>query len=429
MIKVDIINEVAKAADITKVRAEVAVEAVLEAMKDSLMKGERIELRGFGVFQVKPRKRGIGRNPRTGKEVRIPPGRTIRFKPGKDLQSFAPVSRETDEPRVGSPSWPGGPRDTSVPPELMPDYGWLRLPPMALPPPSAWQRWGRNLALFLLTAASVFSVGGLHEEGGLSVSAGVRLDRSACSSILVAHEMGHYVAARLHGVDVTLPFFVPFPLPVLQPGRNARRLHPHPRPDPNRRALFDIGVAGPLAGFLVALPVLWLGILEATVQPPSTGGGGIFLGTPLLFRWFECLFRAPVPESLNLVIGPLGLAAWFGLLVTALNLMPIGQLDGGHVTYALLPRARSPDLARSLRGSASALIYFGPSWILWAVLMRVLGRRHPPTLDDETPVGPRPRRRWALLSLVVFVAVLRARPDRGVLARILQATPLRRFLP
>ena len=85
MIKVDIINEVARAADITKVKAEVAVEAVLEAMKDSLMRGDRIELRGFGVFQVKPRKRGIGRNPRTGKEVRIPPGRTIRFKPGKNV--------------------------------------------------------------------------------------------------------------------------------------------------------------------------------------------------------------------------------------------------------------------------------------------------------------------------------------------------------
>src|SRR5687768_6742759 len=89
MIKVDIINEVSRAADITKVKAEVAVEAVLEAMKDSMMKGERIELRGFGVFQVKPRKRGIGRNPRTGKEVKIPPGRTIRFKPGKDLQNLS----------------------------------------------------------------------------------------------------------------------------------------------------------------------------------------------------------------------------------------------------------------------------------------------------------------------------------------------------
>jgi DNA-binding protein HU-beta len=91
MIKVDIINEVSRAADITKVKAEVAVEALLDAMKVSLMKGERIELRGFGVFQVKPRKRGIGRNPRTGMEVRIPPGRTIRFKPGKDLQNLVRV--------------------------------------------------------------------------------------------------------------------------------------------------------------------------------------------------------------------------------------------------------------------------------------------------------------------------------------------------
>jgi DNA-binding protein HU-beta len=102
MIKVDIINEVSRAADITKVRAEVAVEALLDAMKASLMKGERIELRGFGVFQVKPRKRGIGRNPRTGMEVRIPPGRTIRFKPGKDLQNLVhAVVEETPAPPVG----------------------------------------------------------------------------------------------------------------------------------------------------------------------------------------------------------------------------------------------------------------------------------------------------------------------------------------
>lgn len=88
MIKVDIVNEVSKLADITKVKAEIAVDAVFDAMRMSMQRGERIELRGFGVFQVKPRKRGIGRNPRTGKEVRIPPGRTIRFKPGKDLQNI-----------------------------------------------------------------------------------------------------------------------------------------------------------------------------------------------------------------------------------------------------------------------------------------------------------------------------------------------------
>ena len=88
MIKTDIINQVAKAADITRVKSVVAVEAVLESMKESMRRGERIELRGFGVFQVKPRKKGIGRNPRTGKEVRIPPGKTIRFKPGKNLRNL-----------------------------------------------------------------------------------------------------------------------------------------------------------------------------------------------------------------------------------------------------------------------------------------------------------------------------------------------------
>ena len=98
MIKVDIVNEVSRLADITKVKAEVAVDAVFDAMRTSMQRGERIELRGFGVFQVKPRKRGIGRNPRTGKEVRIPPGRTIRFKPGKDLQDIAADASAASHP-------------------------------------------------------------------------------------------------------------------------------------------------------------------------------------------------------------------------------------------------------------------------------------------------------------------------------------------
>jgi len=270
---------------------------------------------------------------------------------------------------------------------------------VALPPPSAWKRWGRNLALFLLTAASVFAIGGLHGEGdGFNVSAGVRL-MLGLLSILTAHEMGHYVAARLHKVDVTLPFFVPFPVPIFSLVGTLGAFIRIRSPIPNRRALFDIGVAGPLAGFLVAIPVLWLGILEATVKPPSPEG--MSLGTPLLFRWFAALFHAPVPEGMNLVIGPLGLAAWFGLLVTALNLMPIGQLDGGHVTYSFF-RERAHGISRVASWACVALIYFGLSWILWALLMRVLPRRHPPTLDDEAPVGAA-RVAVGVLSLVVFV--------------------------
>ena len=107
MIKVDIVNEVSKVADITKVKAEVAVDAVFDAMRLSMQRGERIELRGFGVFQVKPRKRGIGRNPRTGKEVRIPPGRTIRFKPGKDLQNIGSLGPHAVLRLAATPEIPG----------------------------------------------------------------------------------------------------------------------------------------------------------------------------------------------------------------------------------------------------------------------------------------------------------------------------------
>ena len=282
----------------------------------------------------------------------------------------------------------------------MPDYGWLRLPPVALPPPTAWKRWGRNLALFLLTAASVFWVGALHGEGGFSVSEGVRL-MLGLLSILTAHEMGHYVAARLHDVDVTLPFFVPFPLPFFSFVGTLGAFIRIRGPIPNRRALFDIGVAGPLAGFLVALPVLWLGILEASVRPPTPGAEGISLGTPLIFGWFVDVVRGPLPEGHGISLGPLGLAAWFGLLVTALNLMPIGQLDGGHVTYSFF-RERAHQISRIASWICVALIYFGPSWILWAVLMRVLGRRHPPTRDDQASIGAA-RTAVGVLSLAVFV--------------------------
>jgi membrane-associated protease RseP (regulator of RpoE activity) len=306
----------------------------------------------------------------------------------------------------------------------MPDYGWLRLPPMALPPPTAWKRWGRNLALFLLTAASVFWVGALTEERGFSVSAGVRLALGLLS-ILAAHEMGHYVAARLHRVDATLPFFVPFPLPWISfVGTLGAFIRIRSR-FPHRRALFDIGVAGPLAGFVVAIPVLWLGLREATVGPPS--GESISLGTPLLFGWLAERVRGPIPEGYGIALGPLGRAAWFGLLVTALNLMPIGQLDGGHVSYSLF-RERAHRISHIASWVCVALIYFGLSWILWAVLVRLLGRRHPATLDDEAPIG-RARVAVGVLSLVVFVLCFVPEPIVFSWREILQETPLRRFLP
>lgn len=277
---------------------------------------------------------------------------------------------------------------------------WLLGPP----PRSAWQRWGRNLALFLLTAVSVFLVGSsevLSVPGRgtylvFDYGSGLRL-MAGVLGILTSHEMGHYLACRYYGVDATLPFFIPFPSLVGTLGAFIRIR----APIPHRRALFDIGVAGPLAGFVVALPVLWLGIREARIIPFDPQGDGIFLGDPLLFQWVARLVHGPLSDEVTLGVGSLGLAAWFGLFVTALNLIPIGQLDGGHVTYAVL-RRHAQRISQVGWWVCVALIYFGPNWILWAVLLRVLGRRHPPTLDDSVPVGPA-RVAVAALALVVFV--------------------------
>jgi membrane-associated protease RseP (regulator of RpoE activity) len=337
---------------------------------------------------------------------------------------------------VGLPSPPGVPAPglpADAPDELLPfrlEHRFV-FPPR---PPTAWQRWGRNLALFLLTVASVFLVGGLRTvvlpgSGpvlAIDVADGLRLVVGLLG-ILVAHEMGHYLAARYYGVDATLPFFIPFPLPGFSLVGTLGAFIRIRGPIPNRRALFDIGVAGPLAGFAVCLPVLWLGIREATVQVLPPDAGGIFFGEPLAFRWMARLVHGAIRDDQTLVMGQWGMAAWFGLFVTALNLMPIGQLDGGHLTYALL-RERSRLVSRIGSWLCVALVYFGPNWILWAVLVRVLGRRHPPTLDDEAPVG-RGRAWIGLLALGVFVLCFVPDPIVFSWRDFFEAVGLPRLLP
>lgn len=270
--------------------------------------------------------------------------------------------------------------------------------PEPVPPRSAWQRWGVNALLFGLTVASVYITGFEFAGGGSEAHRSGLLLASGLLSILFAHEMGHYLACRYYGVDATLPYFLP--LPILSFVGTLGAFIKIRAPIPNRRALFDIGIAGPLAGFAVALPVLVLGTLEARLEPLRPEAGGVFLGEPLLFQWVAGALHGPIPEQMTLVLGPLGLAAWFGLFVTALNLLPIGQLDGGHVTYALL-RSRAAGISRLGFWVCVALTYFGPNWLIWSLLLRILGRRHPPTLDDWAPVG-RGRQLIGLLGLLVF---------------------------
>jgi len=272
------------------------------------------------------------------------------------------------------------------------------------PRPSAWIAWGRNVLLFVLTAASIYMSGGPLLVGGLL-------------SILLAHEMGHYLACRYYRVDATLPFFLPFPFFSLVGTLGAFiRIK---SPFPHRRALFDIGIAGPLAGFAVCLPVLALSVPEMTLAPAGPLSSGLYLGDPLLLQWIASWAFGAVPDGMTVVIGPVGLAAWFGLFVTGLNLIPIGQLDGGHVTYALFgPRAGM--ISRLGWWVCVGLIYFSPSWIVWAILIRVLGRQHPRTMDDFDPVG-RARALVGLLGLVLFVVCFVPSPIAGSWETLLEA--------
>jgi membrane-associated protease RseP (regulator of RpoE activity) len=269
------------------------------------------------------------------------------------------------------------------------------LQPFYFYPParSRWREYGLPGLLFVLTAASVYLHGGLELVG-------------ATLAILLAHEMGHYVACRHYDVDATLPHFIPAPLLSLVGTFGAFiRIR---GPIPHRKALFDIGVAGPLAGFVVCLPVLYLATQEIT--PVAADPEGLGFAEPLLFR-LAIHYLAPdvfVPEGMVHGIGAYGLAAWFGLFLTALNLIPVGQLDGGHVTYALM-RRRAWTVSRIGSWACVALVYLSPTWLLWALLLRVLGRPHPPTLDDEAPVG-RARVWVGLLALAVFILCFMPRP-------------------
>lgn len=275
---------------------------------------------------------------------------------------------------------------------------------------SAWL----NILLFLLTAVSVFQTFGLLwrelPTGGSVVVvdwlAGAQVAVSLLA-ILLAHEFGHYFAARIHGVDSSLPYFIPFPLSpagTLGAFIRIRGLIPH------REALFDIGAAGPLAGFVVCLPVLVLGVLQGRWVPTLNGGEGPgYFGEPLLFQWAVAWIKGPTPAGMTLEIGAFGMAAWFGLFVTALNLMPVGQLDGGHVTFALLPR-RALWVSRLGVLLCLGLVWLRPTWLLWAVLLTLLGLRpHPPTWDQQRPVS-RARCLLGLVCLAVFAVVFTPEP-------------------
>jgi membrane-associated protease RseP (regulator of RpoE activity) len=311
-----------------------------------------------------------------------------------------------------------------------------------IPPRTASRVW-INVALFVVTVISTLFVGAIYRQPALAADlAQVFLPANlllgmpfafTLLGILTAHEFGHYFAARFHAVAVTLPYFLPLPLPLGIGGGTLGAFIRLREPVPDRRKLFDIGVAGPLAGLVVAIPLLFYGLSRAQVGEIPVGREFMLEGNSVLYYVAKLLvFGRPLPDwsaRLDVMLdgSPIVSAAWFGLLVTAINLLPLGQLDGGHAVFAMFG-----EKARYInRGAIGILVALALSslppvqqylpwlstvgyegWFLWLLLIFLLiGPYHPPALDDVTRLDR--RRRWlGYLVILIFILIFVPVPVR-----------------
>ena len=311
----------------------------------------------------------------------------------------------------------------------------------APPKPKLSNPWV-NLLLFALTLLSMLLAGALYNFNGLGSGDLITdllhilstLNKGwpfaiSMLAILLAHEFGHYFAARYHNTDVTLPYFIPFPLSPLGTLGAFIQLKSPPK---NKRILLDIGIAGPLAGLIVAIPVLFYGLATSEVHqlPNSMSAGQVFEGNSLLYLGIKYLIHGqwlPTPSTFNnlhpifhwvryfftglplplggkdILLNDVAWAGWAGLLVTALNLIPVGQLDGGHLSYVLFgPQIRK--MRPFFLGILVILGIFWSGWWLWAVMLLVFGQGSAQPLDQITSLD-RKRKALAIFGLIIFFLV------------------------
>jgi peptidase M50-like protein len=222
-------------------------------------------------------------------------------------------------------------------------------------------------------------------------------------TILLAHEFGHYFACIYYRIDASLPYFLPAPTFTGTLGAFIRIR----APIYSKRVLFDVGVAGPLAGFVFLLPALAIGLAFSKIIPGINHQGAFSFGTPILLWLLERVVFPGVPVS-DIYLHPVARAAWIGILATALNLLPIGQLDGGHILYSIVGD-RHKLMSRVFAALLVPIgIFFWSGWLVWAVLLLLFGMRHP-AIYDPTELGPG-RRRLAWLSLAIFLVCFTLAP-------------------
>ncbi|MEW6143884.1 MAG: site-2 protease family protein [Thermodesulfobacteriota bacterium] len=287
-----------------------------------------------------------------------------------------------------------------------------------------------HIILFILTVLTTFATG--LSFGGTVLSA--LAFSGALLFILGSHEMGHYFYGKKYGVDITPPYFIPAP-PFISPIGTFGAFIKIKSPISTRKALFDIGIAGPLAGIIASVPVLLIGIRLSTIVdvPEGEAGQGLVLGSPLIFTFFSGIFFGKIPEGKDLFLHPVAFAGWVGLFVTALNLIPSGQLDGGHIVYSLFSKKTHKTVSVVM---IALLIIFGigteplfllyqrfagagvgdvlsrlpefegwPGWILWAVLLTLIGTKHPPTIHDEGELDTG-RKLLGFIALLIFIGCI-----------------------
>jgi membrane-associated protease RseP (regulator of RpoE activity) len=226
-------------------------------------------------------------------------------------------------------------------------------------------------------------------------------------TILLAHEMGHYLTCRYYHIDASLPYFLPAPTLIGTFGAFIRIRSAIP----SKRQLFDVGIAGPLAGFLFVVPSLAIGLAYSKIIPGIAVQGDFVFGTPGIMRLFESWIMPGVSPA-DILVHPIARAAWAGVLATALNLMPIGQLDGGHILYSFVGE-RHKILTRLFVFALLPLGYFSDSWswIFWAALIFFFGMKHPRLYDRSSLGGGRVQ--LAVLALVIFVLCFSPAPVRA----------------
>ncbi len=315
-------------------------------------------------------------------------------------------------------------------------YGWPMDAPASEPEktPSLWRQWRLPLLLMPLTFASMLYVGaGIEGAPVEDLSNPTQYLRGMpfalpLMAILFAHEMGHYIAGRIHGVDISPPYFVPMPFAIF--GTLGAVISMRGRAK-SRNALLDVGASGPIAGLVVALPILIYGIATSPVEPLDPEGGYILEGHSLLYEGLLLAIKGPFEAGYDISLTGPAFAGWAGLLVTMINLVPFGQLDGGHTAYALFgPKANM--LSKWVLGGlvAAAVLssgYYGAlaytsgagteqlqndlaagfHWAFWAIVLflmasRMTGWTHPPTDDDVLS----PTRRVVAIAMLVLFALL-----------------------